>query len=111
VGGVYTEVVLIALAAMVSPTTLTFSIFALVLGDRPLKTGFLFYIGALSATLGVGIAAAFVLGDVAASQSGSSPKTWMSVDAIAARGWCSRGSWRGCAGHATRSERSRWWRR
>ena len=74
-GGVYTEVVLIALAAMVSPTTLTFSIFALVLGDRPLKTGFLFYIGALSATLGVGIAAAFVLGDVAAAPNGSSPKT------------------------------------
>ena len=84
VGGVYTEVVLIALAAMVSPTTLTFSIFALVLGDRPLKTGFLFYIGALSATLGVGIAAAFVLGDVAASPSGSSPKTWVSVVDIVA---------------------------
>lgn len=78
-GGVYTELVLVSLAAMLSPTTLTFSIFALVLGERPLRTGLFFYIGALGATLGVGIAAAFVLGDTAASSSPSSPKTWVSV--------------------------------
>jgi uncharacterized membrane protein len=84
VDGVYTELVLVSLAAMVSPTTLTFSVFALVLGDRPLRTGFLFYLGALTATLAVGIAAAFVLGDVAASSSPSSPKTWVSWVDVAA---------------------------
>jgi hypothetical protein len=84
VGGVYTELVLVSLAAMLSPTTLTFSIFALVLGDRPLRTGFLFYLGALVATLAVGIIAAFVLGDAAASSESSSPKTWVSIVDIVA---------------------------
>ncbi len=74
-----TELVLIALAAMLSPTTLSFSVLALVLGDRPRRTGFLFYLGALGATLAVGVAAAFVLGDAAASQTPSSPKTWVAV--------------------------------
>jgi hypothetical protein len=67
------------LAAMVSPTTLSFSVLALVLGDRPLKTGFLFYVGALTATLAIGVIAAFVLGDAAASKQPSSPKTWVAV--------------------------------
>ena len=49
-----TELVLVALAAMVSPTTLTFSVLALVLGDRPLRTGLWFYLGALTATLAIG---------------------------------------------------------
>jgi hypothetical protein len=74
-----TELVLVALAAMVSPTTLSFSVLALVLGDRPLKTGFLFYVGALTATLAIGVIAAFVLGDAAASEQPSSPKTWVAV--------------------------------
>jgi hypothetical protein len=69
---------------MLSPTTLTFSVFALVLGDRPRRTGLLFYAGALGATLAVGVVAAFVLGDVAASST-SSPKTWVAiVDIVAA---------------------------
>jgi hypothetical protein len=72
------EVVLVALAAMVSPTTVSFSILALVLGDRPLRTGLLFYLGALGATLGVGVVAAFVLGDTAASDR-STPRTWVAV--------------------------------
>jgi len=84
-GWIDTELVLIALAAMVSPTTLTFSVFALVLGDRPLRTGLLFYLGALCATLAVGVVAAFVLGDAASTSSPSSPKTWVAiVDVIAA---------------------------
>jgi hypothetical protein len=41
------ELVLIALVAMISPTTVSFSVLALVLGDRPLRTGFWFYVGAL----------------------------------------------------------------
>ena len=78
------ELVLISIGAMVSPTTLTFSVLALVLGDRPLRTGWWFYVGALGATVAVGIVAAFVLGDAAASH-GSSPKTWVAVfDVVAA---------------------------
>ena len=73
------ELVLIALAAMLSPTTLTFSVLALVLGERPLRTGFWFYAGALTATLAIGVIAAFVLGDVAASKTPSTPKTWVAV--------------------------------
>ena len=73
-----TEIILVSLAAMFSPTTLTFSVFALVLGDRPLRTGFFFYLGAFAATLAVGIVASFFIGDVAASDT-SSPKTWVAV--------------------------------
>lgn len=72
------ELVLIAVGAMLSPTTLTFSVLALVLGERPLRTGWWFYLGAFGATVAVGIAAAFVLGDTAASR-GSSPKTWVAI--------------------------------
>ena len=83
-GWIDAELVLISIGAMVSPTTLTFSVLALVLGDRPLRTGWWFYVGALGATLAVGIVAAFVLGDAAASR-GSSPKTWVAVfDVVAA---------------------------
>src|SRR5262245_56645654 len=80
------ELVLISLAAMVSPTTLSFSVFALVLGNRPLRTGWWFYLGALTATLAVGVAAAFILGDAAASPSPSSPKTWVAIVDIVAAG-------------------------
>jgi hypothetical protein len=80
-----TELALTALAAMFSPTTLTFSVLVLVLGRRPLRTGLWFYFGALGATLGIGIVAAFVIGNVAASQTPSTPKTWVAVvDVIAA---------------------------
>jgi Sap, sulfolipid-1-addressing protein len=82
--GVDVELGLVALAAMLSPTTLSFSVLALVLGDRPLRTGAWFYLGAFGATVAVGIVAAFVLGDAAASNS-STPKTWVAVvDVIAA---------------------------
>ena len=47
--------------------------------------GFWFYLGALTATLGIGVVAAFVLGDAAASSDPSSPKTWVAiVDIVAA---------------------------
>jgi Sap, sulfolipid-1-addressing protein len=85
VSWIYAELVVVSLAAMLSPTTLTFSVLALVLGDRPLRTGLFFYIGALTATLAVGVAAAFVLGDVAASETPSQPKTWVAIlDVVAA---------------------------
>jgi hypothetical protein len=74
---------LVCLAAMLSPTTLTFSVLALVLGERPLRTGVWFYLGALGVTLVIGVVGAFVIGDSAAP-SNSTPKTWVSiVDIIA----------------------------
>ena len=83
-GWVNAELALVAIAAALSPTTLTFSVLALVLGERPLRTGLWFYIGALSATLAVGVVAAFVLGDAAASDHPSTPKTWVAiVDVVA----------------------------
>jgi len=78
-GWIDAELALTALAAMLSPTTLTFSVLVLVLGDRPLRTGLWFYAGALGATLGIGVVAAFVLGDAAASGTPSEPKTWVAV--------------------------------
>ncbi len=87
------ELALIALTAMLSPTTLSFSVLALVLGNPPLRTGFWFYVGALGATLAIGLVAAFVLGDAAASNT-SSPKTWVAIfDVLAAGailGWVAR---------------------
>jgi Sap, sulfolipid-1-addressing protein len=84
-GWIDAELALVALAAMLSPTTLSFCVLALVLGARPLRTGAWFYVGALSATLAVGVAAAFVLGDAAASPDKSTPKTWVAiVDVVAA---------------------------
>jgi hypothetical protein len=79
VGWIDAELALTALAAMLSPTTLTFSVLVLVLGDRPLRTGLWFYLGALGATLGIGVVAAFVLGNAAASSTPSEPKTWVAV--------------------------------
>lgn len=73
------ELALIFVAAMLSPTTLTFSVLALVLAKRPLRTGFWFYLGAFAVTIAIGIAAAFVLGDVAAPSSGGGRKTWVSI--------------------------------
>ena len=78
-GWIDAELALTALAAMLSPTTLTFSVLVLVLGDRPLRTGLWFYLGALGATLGIGVVAAFVLGNAAASSTPSEPKTWVAV--------------------------------
>jgi len=74
------ELGLTALAAMLSPTTLTFSVLSLVLSERPGRTGFWFFVGAFGATLLVGVVAAFVIGNVAASPSNATePKTWVSI--------------------------------
>ena len=93
-GWIDTELVLVSLAAMLSPTTLTFSTFVLVVSDRPFRTGSWFYLGALGATLAIGILAAFVLGDVAASSHPSQPKTWVAIVDLAAAAfilvWVSR---------------------
>jgi hypothetical protein len=85
VNWVDSELLLVTIAAMLSPTTLTFSSLVLVLSDRPFRTGLWFYVGALGATLAVGVVAAFVLGDAAASSDPSTPKTWVAiVDLVAA---------------------------
>jgi hypothetical protein len=78
-GWVDLELALISLAAMLSPTTLTFSVLALVLSKRPLRTGVWFYLGAFLVTIAIGILAAFVLGDVAAPSANGERKTWVSV--------------------------------
>lgn len=78
------ELALVALAAMLSPTTLSSSVLALVLSERPLRTGLCFYIGALGATLAVGVLGALVLGDAAAPSESGSPKTWVSLVDLAA---------------------------
>ena len=93
-GWISAELALTAIAAMMSPTTLTFSVLALVLGDRPRRTGLWFYVGALAATLAIGVIAAFVLGDKAATANPSQPKIWVAiVDVVAAillTGWAVR---------------------
>ena len=73
-GWVDLELVLVSLAAMLSPTTLTFSVLALVLADRPLRTGIWFYLGAFAVTIAIGAAAIFVVGDVAAPTSSGGRK-------------------------------------
>ncbi len=80
-----TELVLVALAAMLSPVTLFLSVLALVVGENPMRTGRWFYLGAFGATLIVGVVAAFVLGNAVASPKPSTPKTWVAiVDLVAA---------------------------
>jgi threonine/homoserine/homoserine lactone efflux protein len=79
-----TELVLVALAAMLSPVTLFLSVLALVVGEHPLRTGWWFYLGAFGVTLVVGVIAAFVLGNAAASPKPNTPKTWVAIlDVIA----------------------------
>jgi Sap-like sulfolipid-1-addressing protein len=85
-GWVDLELVLISLAAMLSPTTLTFSVLSLVLAQRPLRTGVWFYLGAFTVTVAIGVAAAFVLGDVAAPSSNGERKTWVSIFDLVAGG-------------------------
>jgi hypothetical protein len=86
VGWIDLELALVTLAAMLSPTTLTFSILVLVLSPRPLRSGFWFYLGALVATTAIGVVAAFVLGDAAASSDPSTPKTWVAIFDVVAGG-------------------------
>jgi hypothetical protein len=80
VTSVSAELALTAVAAMLSPTTLTFSVLALVLSDRPRQTGFWFFLGAFGLTLVIGVVAAFVIGNAAAAPKGSSEApTWVAI--------------------------------
>ena len=88
------DLILVALAAMMSPTTLTFCVLALVLGDKPRRTGIFFFIGAATATLAVGVLAAFVLGDAAYSGKANTPKTWVAVLDVIAAVWLVVWIWR-----------------
>ena len=78
-GWVDAELVLVSLAAMLSPTTLTFSVLSVVLSEKPLRTAILFYLGAVTATFAIGVLAAVVLGDALADKAPSTPKTWVAV--------------------------------
>jgi len=73
------ELALVAVAAMLSPVTLFLSVLALVVGERPMRTGLWFYLGAFGVTVIIGVAAAFLLGDSAASPRPATPKTWVAV--------------------------------
>jgi hypothetical protein len=74
------ELGLTALAAMLSPTTLSFSVLALVLGERPMRTGVWFFFGAFGVTLLIGVVAAFALGNAAAPpDSSETPPTWVAI--------------------------------
>jgi len=85
VTSVDTELALVALAAMLSPVTLFLSVLSLVVGERPMRTGLWFYLGAFGITLVIGVVAAFVLGNSAASSKPNTPKTWVAiVDVVAA---------------------------
>lgn len=77
------ELALVGLVAMLEPATLLSSVLALVISDRPLRTGSWFYLGGLATTLLVGVVAALVLGNAAASHT-STPKTWVSIVTILA---------------------------
>jgi Sap, sulfolipid-1-addressing protein len=72
------ELALVGLAAMAEPATLLSSSMALVVSERPLRTGAWFYLGGVSATMVVGVLAAFLVGNKAASNT-SEPKTWVSI--------------------------------
>lgn len=72
------ELALVGLTAMLEPATLLSSVLALVISDRPLRTGFWFYLGGFGATLLIGVLAALVLGNAAASHT-SEPKTWVAA--------------------------------
>ena len=69
----YVELALTSLAAMLSPTTLTCSVLILALAPRPLRSGLWFYLGALGATVAIGVIGAFVIGDAAAPPHPSGP--------------------------------------
>jgi hypothetical protein len=80
VNSVYAELVLVSLAAAVSPTTVTFSVLSVVLSKRPLRTGIWFWLGAFIITMAIGALAAVVLGDIAApAKNGGGRKTWVSI--------------------------------
>jgi hypothetical protein len=83
-GWIDAELVLIALAAMFSPTTLWFSVFALVLADRRGRTGLCFYSGTSGAPLALGVIGAFVIGDVVASDAPSPRTSVVVIDVVAA---------------------------
>jgi Sap, sulfolipid-1-addressing protein len=74
-----TELALVALGAMLAPVTLFLTVLALVLGERPMRTGLWFYFGAFGVTFLIGIAAAFLLGNAAASPRPDTPKTWVAI--------------------------------
>lgn len=77
------EIALVGVTAMLEPATLLSAVLALVISQRPLRTGGWFYLGGLSVTLLIGVLGAFLLGNAAASRT-SEPKTWVSIVTVVA---------------------------
>jgi hypothetical protein len=77
------ELALVGLAAMLEPATLISSSLVLVVGERPLRTGFWFYVGGLGTTLAVGVLAAFLLGNALAAPSSETRTGVLVFDLVA----------------------------
>ena len=77
------ELALVGLVAMLEPATLISSALVLVVGERPLRTGTLFFLGGFGATLAVGVLAAFLLGNALAMPS-SETRTGVLIFDVAA---------------------------
>lgn len=77
------ELALVGLVAMLEPATLVSSALVLVIGDRPLRTGALFFLGGFGATLAVGVLAAFLLGNALAMPSSETRTGVLVFDVIA----------------------------
>jgi hypothetical protein len=77
------ELALVGLVAMLEPATLISSALVLVLGDRPLRTGALFFLGGFGTTLAVGILAALLLGNQLAAPSSETRTGVLIFDVLA----------------------------
>jgi hypothetical protein len=63
-----------------------FTVFALVLGERLLRTRLWFFLGPLGAALIIGVVAAFPLGTATTSSNSSeTPPTWVAIIDVIAR--------------------------
>jgi Sap, sulfolipid-1-addressing protein len=77
------ELALVGLVAMLEPATLISSALVLVIGDRPLRTGTLFFLGGFGTTLAVGVLAAFLLGNALAMPSSETRTGVLIFDVVA----------------------------
>jgi hypothetical protein len=77
------ELALVGLVAMLEPATLISSALVLVIGDRPLRTGTLFFLGGFGTTVAVGVLGAFLLGNALAMPSSETRTGVLIFDVIA----------------------------
>jgi Sap, sulfolipid-1-addressing protein len=77
------ELVLVGLVAMLEPATLISSALVLVIGNRPLRTGTLFFLGGFGTTMAIGVLAAFLLGNALARPSSETRTGVLIFDVLA----------------------------